>query len=168
MCLIGVIAVTLFVRSVVHHVKQNPAMAMAAKTWHGEWWKLGGGGTVWESLSYDPKLNLVYFGVGNGVEWVATDDNLDPQGISLECKWPTDAKWTPIRDKQFRASDSYAWKMPPGNRCTQCAAAPGCTYGLSGVPSEKPSKVSTDTSSPIAPRPSSDRASTSAGSNRWL
>ncbi|HUL41712.1 MAG TPA: PQQ-dependent dehydrogenase, methanol/ethanol family [Burkholderiales bacterium] len=48
---------------------ENEAMAMAAKTWHGEWWKLGGGGSVWQSISYDPELNLIYFGVGNGVEW---------------------------------------------------------------------------------------------------
>ena len=46
-----------------------PILAEAAKTWHGEWWKGGGGGTVWESISYDPELNLVYFGVGNGQEW---------------------------------------------------------------------------------------------------
>jgi alcohol dehydrogenase (cytochrome c)/quinohemoprotein ethanol dehydrogenase len=48
---------------------ETPAMAMAAKTWFGEWWKLGGGGTVWDAVSYDPELNLVYFGVGNGAEW---------------------------------------------------------------------------------------------------
>jgi quinohemoprotein ethanol dehydrogenase len=48
---------------------ENKAMAMAAKTWSGEWWKLGGGGTVWDAISYDADLNLVYFGVGNGVEW---------------------------------------------------------------------------------------------------
>jgi quinohemoprotein ethanol dehydrogenase len=48
---------------------ENKAMAKAAKTWSGEWWKLGGGGTVWDAISYDPKLNLVYFGVGNGIEW---------------------------------------------------------------------------------------------------
>ena len=42
---------------------------MAAKTWHGDWWKWGGGGTAWEGLSYDPELNLIYFGVGNGIEW---------------------------------------------------------------------------------------------------
>jgi quinohemoprotein ethanol dehydrogenase len=48
---------------------ENEAMAKAAKTWSGQWWKLGGGGTVWESLSYDPALNLIYFGVSNGVEW---------------------------------------------------------------------------------------------------
>ena len=48
---------------------ENQAMEMAAKTWSGEWWKLGGGGTVWDAISYDPELNLVYFGVGNGIEW---------------------------------------------------------------------------------------------------
>ena len=48
---------------------ENEAMAMAAKTWSGEWWKLGGGGTVWDAISYDPALNLVYFGVGNGIAW---------------------------------------------------------------------------------------------------
>jgi PQQ-dependent dehydrogenase (methanol/ethanol family) len=39
---------------------ESPILAEAAKTWNGEWWKLGGGGTVWESLSYDPELNLIY------------------------------------------------------------------------------------------------------------
>lgn len=49
---------------------ENGAMAMAAKTWTGEWWKYGGGGTAWDSIVYDPKLNLVYIGVGNGSPWV--------------------------------------------------------------------------------------------------
>ncbi len=31
----------------------------------------GGGGTVWESITYDPDLNLVYFGTGNGSPWNA-------------------------------------------------------------------------------------------------
>ncbi len=48
---------------------ENDAMAMAAKTWTGEWWKLGGGGTVWDSMSYDPELDLLYIGVGNGSPW---------------------------------------------------------------------------------------------------
>jgi quinohemoprotein ethanol dehydrogenase len=47
----------------------DKAMAMAAKTWTGEWWKAGGGGTVWDSMSYDPELRLVYIGVGNGSPW---------------------------------------------------------------------------------------------------
>ena len=48
---------------------ENPAMAMAAKTWHGEWWGLGGG-APWDSITYDPKLKLVYFGTGNGAPLV--------------------------------------------------------------------------------------------------
>ena len=46
---------------------EQPILAEAAKTWHGEWWRAGGGGTVWESLSYDPELNFIYFGVSNGL-----------------------------------------------------------------------------------------------------
>jgi quinohemoprotein ethanol dehydrogenase len=52
---------------------ENEAMAKAAKTWHGEWWKQGGGGTVWDAISYDPNLNLLYFGVGNGLQWNQAD-----------------------------------------------------------------------------------------------
>jgi len=48
---------------------ENEAMAIAAKTWSGEFWKLGGGGAPWESISYDPNLNLIYLGTGNGIEW---------------------------------------------------------------------------------------------------
>ena len=44
---------------------ESPAMEMAAKTWHGEWWNYGGGGTAYDALSYDPELNLFYIGVGN-------------------------------------------------------------------------------------------------------
>jgi quinohemoprotein ethanol dehydrogenase len=48
---------------------ESPAMEMAAKTWSGEWWKYGGGGTAWDSFSYDPELNLRYIGTGNGRPW---------------------------------------------------------------------------------------------------
>jgi quinohemoprotein ethanol dehydrogenase len=44
----------------------DSVMAMAAKTWSGEWWKWGGGGTAWDSIAYDPDLQLVYVGTGNG------------------------------------------------------------------------------------------------------
>ena len=46
-----------------------PAIEKAAKTWSGEWWKLGGGGTVWDSIVYDPELDLLFIGTGNGVPW---------------------------------------------------------------------------------------------------
>jgi quinohemoprotein ethanol dehydrogenase len=51
---------------------ENKAMEMAAKTWTGEWWKAGGGGTVWDSMAYDPALHTVYIGVGNGSPWAQT------------------------------------------------------------------------------------------------
>jgi alcohol dehydrogenase (cytochrome c)/quinohemoprotein ethanol dehydrogenase len=57
-------------------VPGNPAngfegehLRRAAETWHGQWWRLGGGGTVWDSMAYDPELNLLYIGVGNGSPW---------------------------------------------------------------------------------------------------
>ena len=42
---------------------------MAAKTWNGEYWAAGGGGTAWDSMAYDPELDLLYVGVGNGSPW---------------------------------------------------------------------------------------------------
>jgi len=44
----------------------DSVMAMAAKTWSGKFWEAGGGGNAWDSFAYDPKLNLVYIGTGNG------------------------------------------------------------------------------------------------------
>jgi quinohemoprotein ethanol dehydrogenase len=43
---------------------ENPAMEMAAKTWTGEWWEHGGGGNIWNGITYDPEFNTVYFGTG--------------------------------------------------------------------------------------------------------
>src|SRR5271155_4967170 len=48
---------------------ERPILEQAAKTWSGEWWKIGGGGTVWDAIVYDPELDLVYIGVGNGGPW---------------------------------------------------------------------------------------------------
>lgn len=48
---------------------ENRQMAEAAQTWNGEWWKMGGGGTVWDSMAYDPQLDLLYIGTGNGSPW---------------------------------------------------------------------------------------------------
>jgi quinohemoprotein ethanol dehydrogenase len=48
---------------------ENPILETAAKTWSGQWWRIGGGGTVWDSMSYDPGLDLLYIGVGNGSPW---------------------------------------------------------------------------------------------------
>jgi PQQ-dependent dehydrogenase (methanol/ethanol family) len=61
---------------------ESEALRRAAKTWSGEWWKYGGGGTVWDGMAYDPALGLLYVGTGNGspyTRWVRSPgggDNL--------------------------------------------------------------------------------------------
>ncbi|WP_084705045.1 PQQ-dependent dehydrogenase, methanol/ethanol family [Beijerinckia mobilis] len=44
---------------------------VAYPTWSptGAWTRQGGGGTVWDSLVYDPVTDLIYIGVGNGSPW---------------------------------------------------------------------------------------------------
>ncbi|MXP48197.1 PQQ-dependent dehydrogenase, methanol/ethanol family [Altererythrobacter luteolus] len=45
----------------------------AAETWSGDVLGsesgIGGGGTVWDAMAYDPELDLLYVGVGNGSPW---------------------------------------------------------------------------------------------------
>ena len=48
---------------------EQPELEWAAKTWNGEWWKTGGGGTPWDGIVYDAQTNLVIFGTGNGAPW---------------------------------------------------------------------------------------------------
>ena len=48
---------------------ESDVMTAAANTWTGDWWRLGGGGTVWDAMAYDPELDLLYIGVGNGSPW---------------------------------------------------------------------------------------------------
>jgi PQQ-dependent dehydrogenase (methanol/ethanol family) len=48
---------------------ENAAMRKAAGTWDGDYWKLGGGGTVWDGMAYDPDSDLIYVGTGNGGPW---------------------------------------------------------------------------------------------------
>jgi PQQ-dependent dehydrogenase (methanol/ethanol family) len=52
------------------HAASDDALAKLARpTWNGEWWKLGGGGTVWDSMVYDKDLDQLLIGVGNGSPW---------------------------------------------------------------------------------------------------
>ena len=48
---------------------EHPDLEQAAATWTGSWWELGGGGTAWDSIAYDPDLDRVYIGAGNGTPW---------------------------------------------------------------------------------------------------
>lgn len=48
---------------------ETKALEAAAKTWTGKYWEAGGGGTMWDAMAYDPDLNLMYVGTGNGSPW---------------------------------------------------------------------------------------------------
>jgi quinohemoprotein ethanol dehydrogenase len=50
---------------------EDESMAAAAKTWDpaGKYWINGGGGSAWDSITFDPELNMVYIGTGNGSPW---------------------------------------------------------------------------------------------------
>lgn len=50
---------------------EDASMEAAAKTWDpsGKYWLNGGGGTPWDTMTYDPDLNLVFIGTGNGSPW---------------------------------------------------------------------------------------------------
>ena len=44
----------------------DPVMEAAAKTWSGEFWKTGTGGSVWDNITFDAKYNRIYIPTGNG------------------------------------------------------------------------------------------------------
>jgi len=55
------------------------------KTWTGDQWKIGGG-TVWGWFSYDPNLNLVYYGSANPSTWNPAQ-RAGPDGKPIDQKW---------------------------------------------------------------------------------
>ena len=51
--------------------QDQPQLARAIKTWNPRYdWATGGGGSVWDGLSYDPTLGLIYFGTANPSPYV--------------------------------------------------------------------------------------------------
>lgn len=58
---------------------ESEAMAIAAETWDGDWWIVGGGGTAWEGIVYDPDLDYAYFGTGNPTAWYRDLRGDEPQ-----------------------------------------------------------------------------------------
>jgi lanthanide-dependent methanol dehydrogenase len=62
---------------------QNRGKDLGKTTWPGDAWQVGGG-TVWGWISYDPELNLIYYGTANPGPWNAEQrpgDNLWTAGV---------------------------------------------------------------------------------------
>ena len=55
------------------------------KTWNGDQWKIGGG-TAWGWYSYDPALNLFYYGTANPSTWNPAQ-RAGPDGKPIDQKW---------------------------------------------------------------------------------
>lgn len=50
---------------------EHPELEAASKTWDpNSRWDVGLGGTAWDGMAWDPELNLLYVGTGNGSPWV--------------------------------------------------------------------------------------------------
>ncbi|MDH5316394.1 MAG: PQQ-dependent dehydrogenase, methanol/ethanol family [Gemmatimonadota bacterium] len=106
---------------------ESRALEAAAKTWSGDkWLATGGGGTTWDPIVYDPELDQVYFGTGNGTAWYrdlrATGDNLYLASILA-----------------VRASDGeYVWhyQVTPGDNWDYDATQPlmQATLTIGGAP----------------------------------
>ncbi len=55
--------------------QDQPHLAPALSTWDPQHrWETGGGGTVWDGISYDPKLKLIYLGTGNAAPYNIKED----------------------------------------------------------------------------------------------
>ena len=53
---------------------EHPELEMASKTWDPDSrWDVGGGGTAWDSMVWDPELNILYVGTGNGAPWARSE-----------------------------------------------------------------------------------------------
>ena len=51
------------------HAASDDILKKEAASWTGKWWTWGGGGTVWDSIVYDPEQDLLIFGTDNGDPW---------------------------------------------------------------------------------------------------
>lgn len=67
---------------------EDESQAMAALTWDpsSKYWENGGGGNVWNTMAFDPELNMLYFGTGQPGPWAkgkrgAGGDNLYTSSI---------------------------------------------------------------------------------------
>ena len=59
---------------------------LGVSTWNGDEWKIGGG-TTWGWYTYDPELNLIYYGTGNPGTWNPAQRAKDGKREGSDNKW---------------------------------------------------------------------------------
>ena len=67
------------------HTGKPAGKDSSLKTWNGDQWKIGGG-SIWGYMSYDPELNLIYYGTGNPSTWNPAQ-RAGPDGKQIDQKW---------------------------------------------------------------------------------
>ena len=125
--------------TVPHDPKDGPqeseALDKALKTWSPDSaWDIGGGGTAWDAITYDPQFDQVIVGVGNGTPYpIAARSPGGGDNLYLECLVALDAKtgklkWyfqeTPEGPGGLRRGPADGADQPQGGRQGAAGAAP--------------------------------------------
>jgi PQQ-dependent dehydrogenase (methanol/ethanol family) len=110
---------------------QDRAPDLGVSTWPGEQWKIGGG-TVWGWISYDPELDLIYYGTGNPGVWnpaLRPGDNKWASSLFARDPDTGEAKWayqtTPHDEHDFDGvNESILVDLPIGGRTRRVMLRP--------------------------------------------
>jgi PQQ-dependent dehydrogenase (methanol/ethanol family) len=110
---------------------QDKGADLGVRTWPPEAWKIGGG-TVWGWISYDPQLNLIYYGTGNPGPWNADQrpgDNKWSAGIFARDPDTGQAKWfyqfSPHDEFDYDAiNENVLLDLPIGGRTRKVLVRP--------------------------------------------
>ncbi len=91
---------------------ENPDVTAARATWPADTrWNLGLGGNPWDGLAYDPQLNLVYVGTGNGgphPAWLRSESGAEGDGLYLSSIVALDADTGRV-DWHYQTTPGDSW-----------------------------------------------------------
>ncbi len=66
--------------------------------------------------THPPSVRLTPYG-SYGVEWEVQDENLRPDGVELQVRYPRDAQWHTVTTRAFSPRDRYTWTgLEPGRQ----------------------------------------------------
>lgn len=112
--------------------KGNAAMEAAAKTWHGDYWKTGTGGTVWNGMTFDPEMNRIYLGVGNAGPYDPEKRSPGDGKATLAPSSPRDMKVHALDDPKIVLNEKDV--LIGRGMSIACASCHGVGFRGSGAP----------------------------------